>query len=290
MLGIHVAKVSKVLESKTSRKTLGDAIDDDCANLNLGLCQIFTHGPLNRKANDIEGVVKSSAKIIIHSSYPTVSIWDVNSSNSNTPKSIKSIMHIVDQLNTGDKIKALGLVVHLPRKNISTIIEALKVLYPYVKTFKTPIWLEMISSKAHPELTYETPEKINALVDAVHSHYAGKWGLCIDTAHVYGSGCDISSKELQKQWFKQLSPDALQQIKLFHLNGTESNLGSGSDKHSILFISTDKLYGDFSKNRNNSGVYSIVKFCKKNKVPIILEINRGSESDADASIKYIYGV
>ena len=51
-LGIHVAKVSKVLGAK--RKTMLAALEDDVEELNLSAVQIYTHGPRNSRKNKMD--------------------------------------------------------------------------------------------------------------------------------------------------------------------------------------------------------------------------------------------
>ena len=57
-IGVHVAKISKVLE-KRNRKTYLDAIRDDVEQLNLGCVQIFVAGPASsRMASMKSGEIK----------------------------------------------------------------------------------------------------------------------------------------------------------------------------------------------------------------------------------------
>jgi endonuclease IV len=292
MLGVHVAKTSKILDPPNKvRKTMNEAIRVECEVLALNCAQIFTHGPRGHKKNnmDYEKIKKLSQEIHIsvHSSYPTVAIWNLTEANKDEGKSRRIISHIRDQLISCKKIGALGLVVHISRKPVEVILEAMQVVQHLMEETKVPILLEMISSKAHPDLTYESPKKINKLVKTLQPLESKTWGICVDTAHVWGSGLDISSKKLQDKWFKDLTKEATKKIRMFHLNGSESDLGSGKDKHAIAFTSDDKIYKKYKKTPDNSGLYSVIKFCKSRNLPVILEINRGSEKDAISLIDII---
>lgn len=292
ILGVHVAKISKVLDPPNKiRKSMYDAIIKDCEILGLNAAQIFTHGPRGYKRNimDYKKLNKLSKNIhlSVHSSYPSVSIWKLKRKNLEEKNSKRILSHILDQLKISKEIGSQGLVVHISRQTVEDIHETMKAIEPFVKKIGIPIWLEMISSKAHPDLTYESPKKINKLVNKLSDINSKIWGICIDTAHVYGSGLDISSKKQQDAWFSKLSKKSINKIRLFHLNGTESELGSGKDKHAIGFSPDDNIYKKFKKNPEKSGIYSIIKFCKSNSIPVILEINKGAENDTIELINII---
>lgn len=284
ILGVHVAKISKTLDPPNkNRKTMYEAIQVECEVLGLEGCQIFTHGPRGHKRNlmDYKKIKKLSEKyyLSVHSSYPTVAIWKVTRKNKNESMSCRTLAHVKDQLLACKAIGGDGLVIHISRRSVDHILETMKVLEPMLKNIGIPIWLEMISSKAHPELTYETPEKLNRLVRTLKEIDPKTWGLCVDTAHVYGSGVDVSTKKQQDNWFGKLTKEATKKIKLFHLNGTESALNSGTDKHAIGFCSTDNIYKKFRKEPKKSGLYSVIRFCLDKTIPVILEINRGTEKE-----------
>jgi deoxyribonuclease IV len=60
-------------------------------------------------------------------------------------------------------------------------------------------------------------------------------GFCIDTAHAYSYGYDISHKEGQQQFIDLLDANiGIDRIKLIHLNDTVQKLGSYIDRHVII--------------------------------------------------------
>jgi endonuclease IV len=290
-LGIHVAKISKVLDPPNkTRKNMCEAIKVDCEVLGLDAAQIFTHGPRGHKRDAMEYEkirLLTNLTLSVHSSYPSVAIWKITRENKRDGNSKRILAHILDQLRSCRKIGAEGLVIHIPRRPVSDLLETMLAIEDDLKKTKIPIWLEMISSKAHPDLTYETPEKLNKLTEALKDVNPKVWGLCIDTAHVYGSGEDISSVLKQNKWFSGLSKETTEKIMQYHLNGTESDYGSGKDKHAIAFASDDKIYHKYKKEPKKSGLYSVIKFCIAKKIPVIMEINRGLESDAIWAINTI---
>ena len=57
-------------------------------------------------------------------------------------------------------------------------------------------------------------------------------GICIDTAHLWGSGYDISTPEGVKSMFEDLDYFVgLDKLKMVHLNDTEKELASHVDRH-----------------------------------------------------------
>lgn len=290
-LGTHVAKISKVLDPPNKvRKTMVEAIVVETEVLGLDAAQIFVSGPRGHKRNsmDYDKIKRlSNVTLSVHSSYPSVAIWKITRENKTEGNSKRILAHILDQLRSCRKIGATGLVIHLPRRPVSDLVETMTAIEDDLIGAKIPIWLEMISSKAHPDLTYETPEKLNKLTKALKDINPKVWGLCIDTAHVYGSGEDISSVLQQNKWFGGLSKETTKKIQQYHLNGTESEFGSGKDKHAIAFAADDNIYHKYKKEPEKSGLYSVIKFCIAKNIPVIMEINRGLEADAIWTINAI---
>ena len=119
LLGVHVAKLSKVLDNKTTAIDMSNAINRDLDNLGLNSAQIFTYGPRFMVKNKInyEKVKKTCHDIdlSVHSAYSTVSIWKVNEDNKNEKKSISYINSVNTQLKSCKQIGAWGLVIHVTK-------------------------------------------------------------------------------------------------------------------------------------------------------------------------------
>jgi len=286
MIGIHVSLVSKVLDSKKSRKNMLTAIKDDLDTLDLYTAQIFTHGPRNRKENNIDYeaiknyCIEKNIYLVVHSSYPTIAIWSVNNNNKNSSTSKINIDHLSAQLSLCQQLHAKGLVVHLPHTSPDSINETLNILNHIIKKYQVPILLEIEPNN----ISYGIPEKLNELCQVINLP-SKLWGICIDTAHMWASNIDISSIKNVMTWFKSFKFH--QKISLLHLNGAFSRLGVLHDKHAVAFSKEDKIWSKYITTYDNpdlelvkqSGAYLFIKFCKKNHVPIICEINRGSQNE-----------
>lgn len=74
-------------------------------------------------------------------------------------------------------------------------------------------------------------EHIADILDGLQS--AGeRVGICIDTAHLWGAGYDISTAEGVSRLFDELGHHVgLPRLKLVHLNDTQVELGSHRDRH-----------------------------------------------------------
>ena len=289
MYGIHVAKKSKILGN--IRKTMLDSIIDDTETLDLNASQIFTYGPRNRNRNSMNYnniknyCADSNIYLVVHSSYMTPGIWSVLNMNKNEPQSKLIINHLANQLISCSKTGAHGLVVHLPCKSPESICETMKIIEPMIKKNKVPIFLE-IESRKPTEFTYETPDKLNTLCRQLSACVSNKiWGICVDTAHLWASGCDISSKSNATQWLHNLNYP--QKIKLLHFNGAISKMGVSKDIHAIAFSDQDQIWGAYKGDEKMSGAYTFIKFCKTNHVPVICEINRGSQKNAEYLFEFI---
>jgi endonuclease IV len=297
-IGVHVAKISKVLE-KRNRKTYLDAIRDDVEQLNLGCVQIFVAGPASsRMASMKSGEIKKycsreKINLYVHSSYLTVGIWSLTNENKDTPKSKAAISHLDNQMIACDALESKGFVVHLPKKLPHVVIDALMIIIPIIKKYKTPFMLEMPASKSD-DRTYETPEKIDVLNDMIFESYPDftNWSWVIDTAHLWSCGIEVDDFKLMKKWFKALKyPN---KIGLFHLNGSSiEQYETGKDKHKVVFGSDDDIWnqdaniedGLNAKSIKKSTIHLIAQFTKKRNIDLICEINRGNFNEIKFSIE-----
>ena len=65
--------------------------------------------------------------------------------------------------------------------------------------------------------------------------FAGRMGVCLDTAHLWGAGYDISTAENVRQVLRDFDEVVgLTRLKVLHLNDTKMALGSHRDVHARL--------------------------------------------------------
>ncbi len=281
MLGVHVTKGSHVLDDKTAADDLSDAIERDMTELGLNCAQVYTYGPKFMVKNNVDyDAVKKTTKEIdvsVHSAYPTTGIWQIQGDTA--AADVKKLDNIKLQLLSCTKIGAWGLVLHINKIYPDDAAFVMNILKPIVKKTKVVLLLEMVSSKSDADKTYDTPEKIDNLTTLIGCK-DNWWGWCVDTAHLWGAGIDIRSYASMKSWLDRLTYK--NKIRMFHLNGSSVVRGSGKDKHEIVFGPDDVIWKGIKPA--NSGVRAIVEFAEKRKIPIICEINRGTEANVRKSM------
>ncbi len=77
-------------------------------------------------------------------------------------------------------------------------------------------------------------EDIAAILSCLPS-YSDRLGVCLDTAHLYGAGFDLSSAEAVAQTFDEFDRIVgFDRLKLLHLNDTNVELGSKRDRHANI--------------------------------------------------------
>jgi endonuclease IV len=251
---------------------------------NIGIIQIFVYNPvknvrlrsMNNPKEILDACSSKKLDLYVHSNYLTGEIWGINKKNIKSDNSKRILNHFIKQMELSDMIGSLGFVVHIPKKKSDKIIETLSLLELELDKLphkiKTPVLLENPNAKPSQDLTYEESKNLRKLCKNIQDHVNKlKWGLCIDTAHLWSSGIDINNLNVVKEWFFNLY-DSKKKIKLIHFNGSSREIGSHVDIHEIAFSRKDKIW---NFDRNNAGIY-FLKICKNNKFPIVCEINRGS--------------
>ena len=77
-------------------------------------------------------------------------------------------------------------------------------------------------------------EQLGAVIDLLPD-YRERLGVCIDTAHLWGAGYDISNASTTREMLEQFDRIiGLDRLKVIHLNDTEMALGSHRDVHARL--------------------------------------------------------
>ncbi len=226
-------------------------------NITLKSVAIFVGGPKNKVINlhederkELRDYINESELVVIaHSSYASYPF-------NNNPESVE---YILKESKVCKESGIKGLVIHLPKSHADTAIPILEKLIDSDVT----IYLE---NPAHvqPDSYYETPEKLNYLFSKINK----KFGLCIDTAHLWVSGTDISSYDKATQWLNKLTihPSRV----MFHLNDATHELGKGPDTHAPL------MKGKIWKNYNeltikDSGLVAFMDYINRNNSVFILE-------------------
>lgn len=276
-LGIHVFKGNDMAES----------ILDARNKYPLNAVQLFTHGPRNTNKVDHDYKhIRNAGKgihLYVHSSYPT-NPWNGKAD---------IFKHTVEQFSSSIEIGSKGVVLHIPKigpaevaKHTKTLVAAL-LKKDLLKEQK--VILEMKAVKKHATHSYESPEKINRLIDALkaegltHSNI----GICIDTAHIYAGKADIHSYEAGVKYCEDLKYH--EWIYLIHLNGNVYDVKKrAGDKHAVPFDHEDKVWE--GKTYATSGCKAFIEYAQKKGIDFILEVkDHHTVENVNAFVKLVTG-
>ena len=254
------------------------SVINDINEYKYKVIQIFCVGPRQYSVSSIVQKcidMKYYKKHIIysHSSY----LFQLSHINKHLLK-----MELTNALN----VHAKGLVIHIPKITIDEIITKLKeimLIKKYLNDKTTMILLEHKAVIPEKDITYETPEMINKLFVAIKKTFNNNkefgfgddkefgftvekvFGFVVDTAHLYCSDVDITTKENALKWINTLQYPEF--IKLIHLNGNSST--NYKDIHAFPFSKNDLIWGTIQFK--DSGAIAFIDFAKKNKIDIIIE-------------------
>jgi endonuclease IV len=233
----------------------------DCANFDITAVAIFVAGPrtysINVDNNEAELIRSLNLDIFVHNTY-------ISHPWSNKPSAIHSIRK---QLSICNTMNAIGFIIHLPKDTTDTIINILPKIYD--PSYSTRIYLETPALKPSNAI-FHKPDKLNELFNRIKNEIdpnLNYFGLCIDTAHLWSCGIDLSDYKSAETWFHELNinPECL----MIHLNDNDKELGSAPDVHNSL---TDgKIWNRYKDNLHNSGLMFILLYAKKYNIPVILE-------------------
>jgi deoxyribonuclease-4 len=100
-----------------------------------------------------------------------------------------------------------------------------------------------------------------------------RFGLCVDTCHIFVAGYDIRTPETYAATVAELDRIVgLERVKAFHLNDTEKELGSHSDRHTHIG----------QGNIGVEGFRMLVNDPRFRHLPMILETPKGKDMAEDA--------
>lgn len=195
---------------------------------------------------------------------------------------------IRDEVRLCESAGIAGLVIHLGRPGVETVVAAL----PHLVGGDPPgrrgclIYLETPHIKAEHSL-YETPEKLAGLFREIRTRVDPglcRFGLCIDTAHLWSCGVDIRSRASAEAWLARLEAVSLvipRDRILIHLNDNYAPRGGGGDRHAPLL--GGEIWGEFRGRPEASGLSAFVDYADRWDIPVVLE-------RAEADLASDYGV
>jgi len=243
--------------------------------INLQAAQIFVGGPYSRKiimdaaetAELRSYIADQNFTVYAHSAY-------VAPLFAGDPDAAR---YVREELATCAAAGIRGLVVHLPKAPIDKVLKYITRTLCLAST-KVCLFLET-PAVTPPETYYEAPEKLNELFDALLAVDPDRtlFGLCVDTAHIWTSGVDISSRGDAEDWLSRL---ALAGVPLmFHLNDSARACGTGPDAHAALL--SGRIWQEYESHPNASGLAAFLEYAERHNSVVILERKPKEALDAD---------
>jgi deoxyribonuclease-4 len=262
--------------SKTIFPTLQDGIDNKMNTIQffLGNPKSFTRQRLSEKdiINTYEKSIEKDVCIFSHYPYTSSLCGSVNSlawngDSEQDEKTTKILKELEFEVNVLSKLSQTnGVVIH-PGSNknreegLNSIAKSINKI-----NFNKGSKLLLENSAGEGTKLCRDFKEIESVLESIDIKKIDNVGVCVDTAHIWGSGIyDLSKEDGVKKMFDDFDNYiGLEKFSLLHLNDSEVPFGSKKDRHECLG------YGHIWKEDNKSLKY-LLKKCGENDIPIILE-------------------
>jgi deoxyribonuclease-4 len=191
----------------------------------------WKYSPLNKKdVEEFRSSIRSSAlfPIFLHMPY----LPNIASFKSKFYK--RSIHSIATDLQRAEQLGAQYLIIHIGHRMESSEDQAIESVsqgidQAFEKVKNSVILLMENTAGQGTEIGY-TFEQIKKIIEGVHDHQ--RMGVCLDTAHTFEAGYDLSDKDgLERTLGNFDQTIGLKRLHLLHLNDSKTPLGSRKDRH-----------------------------------------------------------
>src|SRR3990172_5303666 len=191
----------------------------------------WKYGPLDKE--DVEtfrSTVKSSPLFPIFLHLPYLPNLACSRSKFYSP----SIKSIVTDLQRAEQLGAQYLIIHIGHRMESSEDEAMEAVskginQAFEKVENSVILLLENTAGQGTEIGY-TFDQIEKIIDQVDGKE--RMGVCLDTAHTFEAGYDLSKPEGTESMLKSFDKTiGLKRLRLLHLNDSKTPLGSRKDRH-----------------------------------------------------------
>ncbi|HYA94361.1 MAG TPA: deoxyribonuclease IV [Thermodesulfobacteriota bacterium] len=146
----------------------------------------------------------------------------------------RSIHSIATDLKRAEQLGAQYLIIHIGHRMESSEDQAIEAVsqgidQAFEKVRNAIILLVENTAGQGTEVGY-TFDQIKKIIEGVHDHQ--RMGVCLDTAHTFEAGYDLSDKnEIDRTLEKFDQTIGLRRLHLLHLNDSKTPLGSRKDRH-----------------------------------------------------------
>ena len=274
MLGCHVNRAPLPgVELASNRPFISTFIEmarrmaKRAAGVDMRAAAIFVANPRSRvitatpaELQDLkEYAARGAMTIVAHNTY-AASPWN----------SADNARFVRQQLAVCQDAGISGFVVHLPSRPAPDLVRAAQaMLAPYAKDVR--IYLE--TPAVIPEhAKFETPAKLAGLLEALREIDPGleRFGVCIDTAHLWTSGVDLRSYAAGAAFVGQLEAAKIDpRLLMFHLNDSRREQSHGPDAHAAL--GQGRIWEGLAPE--NTGAAALLEYARRHSVVCLAEVN-----------------
>jgi deoxyribonuclease-4 len=191
----------------------------------------WKYSPLDKKeVEEFRSSIKSTdlSPIFLHMPY-LPNIASLNSKFYN-----RSVDSIAEDLKRADQLGVQYLIIHIGHRLESSEDEAIEAVsrginQAFEKVRNSIILLMENTAGQGTEIGYKF-EQIKKIIDQVEQNQ--RMGVCLDTAHSFEAGYDLSKKEGIERTLESFDQMiGLKRLHLLHLNDSKTPLGSRKDRH-----------------------------------------------------------
>ena len=218
---------------------------------------------------------KSKTVLVIH----TVYLLNFCNHPPSHPGIKFALDNLIYDIKLTQKLGGIGCVLHLGYQKELDSDEAYKnmvdnVKYAIDQTKDCPDVKIILETPAGQGSQIATNLKDFAKIwNAFPKSYYSRLGSCVDTAHIFSAGRDISTVEGTKAYFKEYDKlIGLKNLTVFHINDSKVECNTRKDKHEGL---GDGYIYDKDKGGDLLALKEIHSISRKYKIPMVLETHGG---------------
>ena len=191
----------------------------------------WKYSPLNKKeVEEFRSSIQSSTlfPVFLHMPY----LPNIASLKSKFYK--RSIHSIATDLQRAEQLGAQYLIIHIGHRMESSEDQAIEAVsqgidQAFEKVKNGVMLLTENTAGQGTEIGYHF-NQIKNIIEGVHDHQ--RMGVCLDTAHSFEAGYDLSNKDGIERTLENFDQTiGLKRLYLLHLNDSKTPLGSRKDRH-----------------------------------------------------------
>ena len=191
----------------------------------------WKYSPLNKKeVEEFRSSIQSSTlfPVSLHMPY----LPNIASFKSKFYK--RSIHSIATDLQRAEQLGAQYLIIHIGHRMESSEDQAIEAVsqgidQAFEKVKNGVMLLTENTAGQGTEIGYNF-NQIKNIIEGVHDHQ--RMGVCLDTAHSFEAGYDLSNKDRIERTLENFDQTiGLKRLYLLHLNDSKTPLGSRKDRH-----------------------------------------------------------